>query len=195
MARRWLSKVTAVINRLLPSQAASRFGTAGLLTEAFKSASWKVVPRFRRDGPRSAFSSVHRRGSQRTWLARGALSRLIWRLSSVPFWGKFTIWYRVPPSPLCPQNPESKRHKFRLCARSLSFKELHAKSREHGSYADGVEARGSNLGTRLYSAGTQSRSLSLLREPDCQRPGIILQIMYRDSRLSVLQDAVNKKQN
>jgi hypothetical protein len=51
------------------------------------------------------------------------------------------------------------------------------------------------LGTRLYSAGTQSRSLSLLREPDCQRPGIILQIMYRDSRLSVLQDAVNKKQN
>jgi hypothetical protein len=44
MARRWLSKVTAVINRLLPSQASSRFGTAGLITEAFKSASWKLVP-------------------------------------------------------------------------------------------------------------------------------------------------------
>jgi hypothetical protein len=193
MARRWLSKVTAVINRLLPSQASSRFGTAGLLTEAFKSASWKLVPWFRKR--RSAiriFKCVLQRLSAELARLR-AFSRLTWTLRSVPFRAKFTIWYRVPPSPLCPQNLDSKRHKFRICARSLSFKELHAKSREHGSYADGVEARGSNLGTRLYSAATQSWSLSLLREPDCQRPGIILQIMYRDSRLSVLQHAVNKK--
>jgi hypothetical protein len=64
-----------------------------------------------------------------------------------------------------------------------------------GVRADGVEARGSNLEQRLYSAATQNRSRSLLRESDCQRPDIILKIMYCDSRLSVLQHAVNKKQN
>jgi len=41
MARGCLSKVTAVINRLLPSQASSRFETAGLSWEALKSEAWK----------------------------------------------------------------------------------------------------------------------------------------------------------
>jgi hypothetical protein len=39
----------------------------------------------------------------------------------------------VPPSPYHVQNLESRGLKFRVCARSLSFKELHAKSREHES--------------------------------------------------------------
>jgi hypothetical protein len=40
----------------------------------------------------------------------------------------------VPPLPVRVQNLENKGFIFSLCARSLSFKELHAKSREHGSY-------------------------------------------------------------
>ncbi len=39
------------------------------------------------------------------------------------------------PSPrLDSQNIENKQFNLRLCARSLSLQELHAKSREHGSY-------------------------------------------------------------
>ena len=39
-----------------------------------------------------------------------------------------------PPSPSALQNLENKRFKILLCARSLSLKELYAKSREHRSY-------------------------------------------------------------
>jgi hypothetical protein len=42
---------------------------------------------------------------------------------------------RYPPPPLVVQNLENKRFILSLCARSLSLKELHAKSREHGSYS------------------------------------------------------------
>ena len=55
--------------------------------------------------------------------------------SSVPFPLWFGAYHLVtpPPSPCWPQNLENKRFRFLLCARSLSFKELHAKSREHGT--------------------------------------------------------------
>ena len=41
---------------------------------------------------------------------------------------------QYPPSPLLLQNLENKQVILRLRARSLSLKDLHAKSREHGSY-------------------------------------------------------------
>jgi hypothetical protein len=55
-------------------------------------------------------------------------------VGAFPLWDR--VYYMVPgtPSPLCLQNPENKRFILPLRARSLSFKDLHAKSREHGSY-------------------------------------------------------------
>ena len=51
----------------------------------------------------------------------------------IPTLGWSLLFGTVYPLPLWLQNLERKRLKFRLCARSLSFKDLHAKSREHGS--------------------------------------------------------------
>ncbi len=55
---------------------------------------------------------------------------------SVPIWECYQL-VLVPPSPVGLQNLENKGLILRLCARSLSSKELHAKSREHWSYAGG----------------------------------------------------------
>ena len=52
-------------------------------------------------------------------------------VGALPLWDR--VYYMVPPPP-CLQNPENKRFILPLRARSLNFKDLHAKSREHGSY-------------------------------------------------------------
>ena len=48
------------------------------------------------------------------------------------------------------QNLENKRSNLRLCARSLSLQDLHAKSREHGSYGGRDEGR-FRFGTELVA--------------------------------------------
>jgi hypothetical protein len=62
---------------------------------------------------------------------------------------RFTVWYRVPPPPYAMQNLENKRYILRLCARSLSLQELHAKSREHGSYGDADRPGSAILGLNV----------------------------------------------
>src|SRR5208282_3121850 len=48
--------------------------------------------------------------------------------------GVYCLLFGTPLPPVILQNPEKTRFILRLCARSLSLKELHAKSRQHGSY-------------------------------------------------------------
>jgi hypothetical protein len=78
------------------------------------------------------------------------------------------------PPPCAVQNLENKRSKFRLCARSLSLQELHAKSREHGSYGWGVEGRGSVLELRLEWQPAEAGRFRLSPGSDYQRSSIIL---------------------
>jgi hypothetical protein len=55
------------------------------------------------------------------------------------------------------QNLENKAFKFRLCARSLSFKDLHAKSREHGTYSRRPWLDDPVLGLRWGAEGRASQ--------------------------------------
>src|SRR5271165_378021 len=64
--------------------------------------------------------------------------------------GKFTVWYRVPPSPCRLQNLENKGLESRLWARSLSLRELRAKSREHRGYGGGGYKLAFRFGTGWY---------------------------------------------
>jgi hypothetical protein len=67
--------------------------------------------------------------------------------------GVYCLVPAPPLPPFCLQNLENKRVKFRLWARSLSLEELHAKSREHGSYG-GCEAVGPvRFGTASWNWG------------------------------------------
>jgi hypothetical protein len=75
-----------------------------------------------------------------------ALSLIANILRALHFGTKFTVWYWVPLSPCRLQNLENKGLKLSLCARSLSLQELHAKSRQHGSYGCACRARLSVLG-------------------------------------------------
>jgi hypothetical protein len=61
---------------------------------------------------------------------------------------EFTVWYRYPPPPFRVQNLENKRSNLRLCTRSLSLEELHAKSREHESYDGRTTRFASHFGTK-----------------------------------------------
>jgi len=79
----------------------------------------------------------------------------------------------VPPPPFEMQNPENKRFILPLCARSLSSKDLYAKSREHGSYGGRDSHLASHFGPGAGSAfGTGSEAT--------HRPGQIV----KDRRLS-----------
>jgi hypothetical protein len=67
------------------------------------------------------------------------------RTEPLPFFPQWDgVYCLVPctPSPYAVQNLENKGSNFSLRARSLSLRELHAKSREHGSYGWHVGARG-----------------------------------------------------
>jgi hypothetical protein len=55
-----------------------------------------------------------------------------------------------PPLPFEMQNLENKRFILPLCARSLSLQELHAKSREHGSYGLRAPSPASRPGTSRH---------------------------------------------
>ena len=78
-----------------------------------------------------------------------------------------------PPSPLGLQNLENKRLKFSLCARSLSLQDLHAKSREHGSYDACIAS------TRSISGIHRDRCAPNLPMAfmNCQRAKVIQQII------------------
>ena len=56
--------------------------------------------------------------------------------SAFPQWESLLSSTGTPPPPLILQNLGNKGVILPLCARSLSLKELHAKSREHGGCAD-----------------------------------------------------------
>jgi hypothetical protein len=94
-----------------------------------------------------------------------------------------------PPPPLSVQNLENKRSILRLCARSLRLQELHAKSREHGSYAE-VEVPFWNQASIFWSRVRKPQSSP---RSDCQRSNIILQIMYVVLGYPILRRAVNDK--
>jgi hypothetical protein len=80
-----------------------------------------------------------------------ALPRLEWSLP-------FNTGYPPPPASL--QNLENKSVNLRLCARSLSFKDLHAKSRKHGSYAWASDLTVPILDRRAADIGTFACALS-----------------------------------
>jgi hypothetical protein len=135
------------------------------------------MPCFRSDSPRSVFSRRHCRGPCGAGSSDGAFPRMISRLRAVPFRAEFTIRYQVPPSPDWAQNIENTRFILRLCARPLSLQELHAKSREHGGYADSVEASSPTLELRFVArppAKQVAFRSSLIR---IIKVSIILQIM------------------
>jgi len=67
----------------------------------------------------------------------------------------------APLPPVAAQNLENKRFILRLCARSLSLKELHAKSREHGSYGRGSIPIWESAG--ILGAGFRSHALAGIR--------------------------------
>jgi|HubBroStandDraft_2_1064218.scaffolds.fasta_scaffold23438_3 hypothetical protein len=71
---------------------------------------------------------------------RGGRFRPVWSSDASAVNGRLsrigTKYHLVPgpPSPCWLQNLVNKRFKFCPCARSLSLQELHAKSRQHGTY-------------------------------------------------------------
>jgi hypothetical protein len=88
---------------------------------------------------------------------------------------EFNVYYwGIPPPPLVFQNLENKRFILSLCARSLSLKELRAKSREHGSYG----CQSGCPGSLLELGWRRGDGMEVALGSDCQGTAVILQIMY-----------------
>jgi hypothetical protein len=105
---------------------------------------------------------VHQSSSQVVFRKSSSLnlrSESFSRTGGFPFWdGVYCLVLGTPPSPCCVQNIENMRVILRLCARSLSLKELRAKSRQHGSYSVRRPGTESRFGTWRCTCGS-----------DCQR--------------------------
>jgi hypothetical protein len=99
-------------------------------------------------------------------------------IAAFPHWdGVYFLVLGYPLPPYSVQNLENKGSNLRLGARSLSLQELHAKSREHGSYG-GRDGLASHFGIHfeLGRARHLERGLEATPAPgsDCQRSTIIL---------------------
>jgi hypothetical protein len=91
------------------------------------------------------------------------------------------------------QNLENKRFILPLCARSLSFKDLHAKSREHASYGGRRTDLMSRFGTgraQHLKRGMESHAITRVR---LSKIGDYLPDNVSCLRLSGLGHAVNDK--
>jgi hypothetical protein len=100
-----------------------------------------------RGGRRAGWSCVNRAPCLRreTFVSTHAFANRQ-HSSGVPFWNEVYCLVLGTPLPCRVQNLENKRVKLSLCARSLSLQELHAKSRQHGSYGCARRTRRSVLG-------------------------------------------------
>src|SRR5208282_4583713 len=111
-------------------------------------------------GPRSR----RRRRSNRRETSEAAVA-------GFPLWdGVYCLVPGTPPPLFGVQNLENKRLILRLCARSLSLKKLHAKSREHGSYGRCGPGRGSVLELALAFRQMAKHPLSAVGNALVARP-------------------------
>jgi hypothetical protein len=95
------------------------------------------------------------------------------------------------PPPCRLQNLETKRLKFRLCARSLSLQGLQAKSREHWSYGPSKRQLAAHFGTGSSAFGAGPEATHRLSQIVKDRRYLVDNVSC--NRLSDSKQAVNHK--
>ena len=98
-----------------------------------------------------------------------------------------SLLFGTPLPPLFAQNLENKRFILAPRARSLSLKELHAKSREHWSYGPGASGSRPSLEVGQGLEATPSPGYQIVKELDYLADNVSC------SRLSEIGHAVNEK--